>query len=623
MELLRAEIKQFRSIKSQTITFDESCLVLLGINETGKSNILRALSLLSPSIGPTPDDVRQLPSDETASEDPSVRFVFSSSAADLSEFNAAIERAIVGADKIRLRAGDIESTLTEFLTKGYTEILYTVGVPRGVRHFSRWRENGELVDDCFAPADGCPNNIVLDASDGRRVKLLETPVVVGSALPEGLSANFVRKLSFEQLMSACWAAVSPLLAAKLPPCISWSFQRDNELPRSIQFPAFANDTNTAPALKNMFELAGITNIQAEVEKARSRANGMRTLLERVASRATKELQQLWTDKNIKIELHENGTALDCVIRDVHGSYDFARRSDGFRRFVSFLLVVSARARSGSLTNALLLYDEPDTSLHPAGARQLRDELLRLSATCRVVYSTHSIFMVDPGNVGRHLLVRREHEQTTATRAEYGTIRDEEVLYQAIGHTIFANIRKMNLLFEGHHDRRLIEVALQHNDSQSFKPVMDSVGICHAGGVKNVPRVVPMIELTKRSYLIISDADAPALEAQRHFNGGDKWKTYKDLVGGEIETAEDFIKPEVFGAAIQGLEGTIAELRGRSFNYQEDKPILKQIENSLSALQNKKRIVEAIKARVFADLRPEHLRPTAIALIGKIAVAVGA
>src|SRR5688572_21104021 len=40
--------------------------------------------------------------------------------------------------------------------------------------------------------------------------------------------------------------------------------------------------------------------------------------------------------------------------------------------------------AGTLDGALLLYDEPDTSLHPSGARQLRDELLRLSRKNLVV-----------------------------------------------------------------------------------------------------------------------------------------------------------------------------------------------------------------------------------------------
>src|SRR5206468_7778106 len=89
-------------------------------------------------------------------------------------------------------------------------------------------------------------------------------------------------------------------------------------------------------------------------------------------------------------------------------YDCARRSDVFKRFVSFLLLISANAKSGSLADTLLLIDEPDTSLHPSGTRFLRDELLRIAKTNYVAYSTHSIFMIDRDNIGRHIIVTKKN-----------------------------------------------------------------------------------------------------------------------------------------------------------------------------------------------------------------------
>lgn len=48
MRLNHVDISNFRSIKSIVINFDPKCRVLVGINESGKSNILEALSLLDP-----------------------------------------------------------------------------------------------------------------------------------------------------------------------------------------------------------------------------------------------------------------------------------------------------------------------------------------------------------------------------------------------------------------------------------------------------------------------------------------------------------------------------------------------------------------------------------------------
>ena len=54
MKLDRVEIKNFRSIQDIKIDFDPPCRVLVGINESGKSNILNALALLGDDYDPSP-----------------------------------------------------------------------------------------------------------------------------------------------------------------------------------------------------------------------------------------------------------------------------------------------------------------------------------------------------------------------------------------------------------------------------------------------------------------------------------------------------------------------------------------------------------------------------------------
>src|SRR3989344_8795037 len=77
MKLDRVEIKNFRSIQEIKIDFDPPCRVLVGINESGKSNILNALALLSDDYDPVKkDDLREALPDEDPIEESYVRFVF-------------------------------------------------------------------------------------------------------------------------------------------------------------------------------------------------------------------------------------------------------------------------------------------------------------------------------------------------------------------------------------------------------------------------------------------------------------------------------------------------------------------------------------------------------------------
>ena len=56
MKLNKVVIRDYRSIKLVTISFAPTCRVLVGVNEAGKSNILKALRLLDPTQKSTDAD---------------------------------------------------------------------------------------------------------------------------------------------------------------------------------------------------------------------------------------------------------------------------------------------------------------------------------------------------------------------------------------------------------------------------------------------------------------------------------------------------------------------------------------------------------------------------------------
>lgn len=73
MRLTSVQIRNFRSISFLELPLDPSCRVLVGINESGKSNILRALASLGTYMPSKQRDVREpLPSESPIeqAEDP-------------------------------------------------------------------------------------------------------------------------------------------------------------------------------------------------------------------------------------------------------------------------------------------------------------------------------------------------------------------------------------------------------------------------------------------------------------------------------------------------------------------------------------------------------------------------
>jgi len=76
MKLSRVEIKNYRSIQELSLDLDPKCRILVGINESGKTNILDALNLLDPKVVTTQRDLREPGLHEAQITEARVRFIF-------------------------------------------------------------------------------------------------------------------------------------------------------------------------------------------------------------------------------------------------------------------------------------------------------------------------------------------------------------------------------------------------------------------------------------------------------------------------------------------------------------------------------------------------------------------
>jgi len=405
----------------------------------------------------------------------------------------------------------------------------------------------------------------------------------------------------------------------LPDCVYWTYEDDNLLPARISQAKFVQNPDSCHPLKNMFRLAGIADIQEAFASAqRKSTHGVRNLLDLVAKTATKHIHSIWSEyKNVRISLVPYGpTEIDAGIKDTHNLFEMSRRSDGFKRFVSFLLMVSAQVRTKQLANTLLLIDEPDNSLHPSGARYLREELIAISKNNYVVYSTHSIFMIDRDNIGRHLITTKKNEVTRLTEANESNFVDEEVLYNSLGHSVFEHIKKRNIVFEGWRDKELFEVAISKLPSKykDLKEQFKEIGSCYAHGVRDIRYITPMIELANRECFIISDDDEISKEKQKEYiknRGYGTWKRYSEIQSGTTAiTGEDFLVAEAILAAwkkVWSIQPGLPELTVKDINGTKGRV------HAISSLLQKngfhveaKKIVDEFKEELFNDLKPSHI-----------------
>lgn len=618
MKLHGARIRNFRSIEDLTITLEPTCRVLVGINESGKSNILKALSTLSSTIMPSKKDIRTVLPDEAPVQESFVYFAFSLDDAELRHVSDNVKSKLLSTNHSMpiLRKGDHKFTFEQFC-KMKREKPYVVDVIKGKKYPSAWNvsETYELTGNWKKLSAKCPSDFTIPIpADGDAVAIKKFSFI-GKDLFNDIPEEYLSDISFDDVDDAVNLWVSALMEDSLPEVIYWDYSDENLLPSQIDINQFVIKPAGCIPLKHMFGLAQITDIKKAFDDARSvSVHAQRNLLNRVADQATKHFHNVWKEyKSISFHLALNGNNIDASVKDKFNHYEFSLRSDGFKRFVTFLLLISARVKINQLQQALLLVDEPDMSLHPSGARYLRDELIKISDKNYVVYSTHSIFMIDKENIERHLIVKKVDEKTSVVKADESNIVDEEVIFNALGYSIFESLKKKNIIFEGRRDKILCELAIHRMPAQfkHLKDVLKDVGLCYVKGVKDVQNVTPLLELANRSCLILSDDDTPAKEKQKKYVENKyygTWKRYSEVYpDAEAVTGEDFIKPDAFRKSISNSRKKypdLPELSDAELSHPKGK--IYALQNWLRrggiSQEGHKEIIDTIKENVFSDLK---------------------
>jgi len=614
MKLNRVKIKNFRSIEGIEVKFDPSCRVLVGINESGKTNILRALSMISKSVVPTKEDIREPLPNEKSIEASYVEFIFKLDQGEIKDIYDNIKDGFLTKDinkPILKSKKGTQLSLKEFCNLR-NEGLFNIDIKTQKKTPQYWEldENYIVTGNWKKPNQNCPAELMIEKK-GEQIKVADCALI--NTGDYQVDEKYLEDVEPEYINELVGGKITEFIGDNLPDVIWWEYKEENLLQPSVNIDTFAATPDTNIPLKNMFALAGIeaANIQKEINDAKTKsANSLRNLLRRVANHTTKHFHSIWKEyEDIKFTLEPNANNVDAGVEEKN-FWNVRQRSDGFKRFVTFQLLISAQERTKSLKDTLLLIDEPDVSLHPTGARYLRDELIKISKNNYVVYSTHSIFMIDRKKLERHIKVKKEGEKTNIETANESNIFDEEVLYNAIGASVFEVLKEKNIIFEGWRDKKLFDTAISKLPAKNkeLKKFFNSFGLCHAQGVKDVNRITPMLELADRQCVIISDADNIAKEKQREYQdsrGYGEWKRYDEISPTlSIITGEDFVKKVKFDSVIKqikselsiGNDPDISTEKGRIYGLRKWLSEAKITSNEHDS------IIKRVKESVFDDLK---------------------
>ncbi len=157
-------------------------------------------------------------------------------------------------------------------------------------------------------------------------------------------------------------------------------------------------------------------------------------LNSAASRFSKEFHAWRPEENYTFCFQADNQDFRIWVRDSERTtpIELEFRSGGLQWFLSFFLFFSAARKKEEPNNRILLLDEPGLSLHPNAQISLVKFFNQLSEKSQLIYSTHLPFLVDDKNLDRVRVISTENGLTKSSN----NINEEPMviqpLFKAIG-----------------------------------------------------------------------------------------------------------------------------------------------------------------------------------------------
>ena len=572
MKLVKAQVKNYRSVEDsgEFDIGDLTCLV--GKNEAGKTAILSAFRALRPSTS------QDFDIDETI--DYPRRF------ATRFEDRHPDGRAEVVRTWWKLDSEDIAVVEKRFGTGALKSESFQV-------HFGfRYSEDKRIweieVDDAKC-LDFLTSKHALDATERNVLH----GVANGPAADKALSALAERSTKQETLLqeikkcreSKFILGIIDLLSARQPRFFFTShFERMSGMVslNKLQQDRQQNKVDVGDKIFLSFlEYAG-TALEELI--AADRREALKAKCEAASNEITAEIFQFWSQNNaleVVIEIDSGkssdpapfntGIVADIRIRNTNhkATLPLSERSAGFVWFFSFLAQFKQLKKTEN--NAIILLDEPGLTLHgKAQGDLLRYIVERLLPDHQVIFTTHSPFMVPMNRLGDVRIVEdvinfnsktgRPELKGTKIHADVLEVSDDTLfpLQGALGYEVTQSmfIGAHTWLVEGPSDILYLKTLSQALRKRNRVGMDRRWTLCPSGGID---KIAPFVRLFRGNHIdiaVLSDvanSDRKKIEAikKEQILRAGRFFTAADFVGQQEADVEDLFDPVLFAEILNG------------------------------------------------------------------------
>lgn len=542
MQLSTFRIKNYRSIQDSGEISASRITALLGRNESGKSNLLRALTHVNPVGGLQPlNGVKDFPRNrrlEECSEDTPVAVTTwalnKHEQAHISKLwtrarpdePITIERFYGGERTIFIPRDDL-SFDTAAIEKAVEKIGASVKAAASRVEDAAAKLTLETAADTFktaaAPQEDAQNwaTAAIAAIETLRTELAKADEDLTDKQEEvltGLQKDAQAIAGDEKAHDAArnW------LMGQLPLFVY--FDDYPEIPGHQSIPVFLKRKAEGAMEKGevnfekLCKVAGLDPSKLQ-ELQKSDTEQRNQLANRASAVVSGELQKRWTDRKVKVRFNLDGDDLQTFVSDTAHTFDvdvnLSERSRGFQWFFGFYTAFAADTDNGDKDTAILLLDEPGLYLH---AKSQGDLLTHLENDFenQILYTTHSPFMVPT----RHLHWVRtvnisEADGTTVTNNPSGDRKTLFPLQAALGYDLAQSLflGGSNLIVEGVTDFWILSAVSEYLASQGRKSLDESLTITPAGGAQKIPYMAALLASENLNVLVLLNHEKDAISTR--------------------------------------------------------------------------------------------------------------
>ena len=545
MKLASFRVTKYRSIEdSGEVGVDDNVTTFVGINESGKTNLMRALKKINQDDTKF-DDVTENPNWHFRRSEPEETFVKATFKLDKDEIEQvnSMTDGMLSADtvtfsknmKMELLCHHADSFLAaEFKVNCLTPIMIIID---SIGKASP--ENKEQVDN-VSNTFRTIEEAVRNESNNRQHDILNkvrerlnhfqqslTPISHLALVDEINNILSIVNLQLDKLSKA-----REYLTSHLPRFIY--FENTAIIDSRIHLPTFISkinsnmlneDEKTAKTLLDLgnldaaelFELGredGLNNEQIHSNKDR-----LYLTLSKASKRVSDEIDRVWSQNKHTVEFVAQGNYLRVWVINKNDNVrlQLEERSRGYQWFFSFYTVFTAESEHGH-KNAVILLDEPALFLHPNGQHDfLKTVLPEIATKNQILYTTHSPFMVDltkPDSIHTVTLkdtpIRENTQKATHVSGEVWD-SDHDALFplqSALHYTMAQSmfIGTKNLIVEGITDFWLLKGMSHILESSGRIHLSNEIAIVPAGGATRTILLASMYKSQGLGVAVLLDAD---------------------------------------------------------------------------------------------------------------------